>query len=77
MSSHLPKQLALKMDGAKAYSQYLTVGAIMACTQGLEVLTSRRVMVVSVEGTGVSWPGSAASADLAGSSKYSNEILEH
>ena len=77
MSSHLPKQLALKMDGAKASSQYLTVGAIMACTQGLEVLTSRRVMALSVEGTTVSWPGAAASADLGGSSKYSSEILEH
>ena len=65
------------MDGAKASSQYSTVGAVMACTQGLEVLISRRVMAVSVEGTAVSWPGAAASADLGGSSKYSSEILEH
>ena len=33
-------------------------------------------MAVSVEGTGVSRPGAAASADLGGSSKYSSEILE-
>ena len=77
MSSHLPKQLALKMNGAKASSQCSTVGAIMARTQGLEVLTSRRVMALSVEGTAMSGPGAAASADLGGSSKYSSEILEH
>ena len=70
MSSHLLKQLALKMDVAKTSSQYSTVGAIMACTQGLKVLTSRRVMALRIEGTAVSWPGAAASADLGGSSKY-------
>ena len=43
---------------------------------GLEAPTSRRVVAVSVEGTGVSRPGAAASADLGGSSKYSSEILE-
>ena len=37
---------------------------------------SRWVVVVSVEGTGTSPPGVAASADLGGSSKYSSEILE-
>ena len=77
MSSHLPKQLALKIDGIKESSQYSTVGAIMARTQGLEVLTSRRVMALSVEETTVSWPRAAASSDLGGSSKYSSEILEH
>ena len=33
-------------------------------------------MAVSVEGIGVSRPGSVASADLGSSSKYSSEILE-
>ena len=48
----------------------------MARTQGLEVLTSRRVMALSVEGTAMSGPGATASADLGGSSKYLSEILE-
>ena len=76
VTTHLPKQLALKMDGAKASSRYSTVGALTARFQGLEAPTSRRVVAVSVEGTGVSRPGAAASADLGGSSKYSSEILE-
>ena len=75
VTTHLPKQLALKMDGAQASSRYSTVGAVTALA-GLEAPTSRRVVAVSVEGTGVSRPGAAASADLGGSSKYSSEILE-
>ena len=63
------------MDGAQASSRYSTVGAVTAFT-GLEAPTSRRVVAVSVEGTGVSRPGAAASADLGGSSKYSNENFE-
>ena len=34
------------------------------------------IVVVSVEGTGVSQPEAAASEDFGGSSKYSSEILE-
>ena len=63
------------MDGAQASSRYSTVGAVTAFT-GLEAPMSRRVVAVSVEGIGVSWPGSVASADLCSSSKYSSEILE-
>ena len=56
------------MDGAQASSRYSTVGAVTALA-GLEAPTSRRVVAVSVEGTGVSRPGAAASADLGSSSK--------
>ena len=75
VTTHLPNQSAPKMDGAQASSRYSTVGAVTALA-GLEAPTSRRVVAVSVEGTGVSRPGAAASADLGGSSKYSSEILE-
>ena len=34
------------------------------------------VGAVTIDGTGVSWPGATASADVGGSSKYSSEILE-
>jgi hypothetical protein len=38
--------------------------------------TSRRAWGFGVEGSGVSPPGTAPSADLGGSSKYSSENLE-
>ena len=38
--------------------------------------TSRRVAVVSAEGTGVRPAGAATGADLGGSSNYSSENLE-
>jgi hypothetical protein len=42
----------------------------------LEVVSSRRVAVVSIEGAGVRPAGAATGADLGGSSKYSSENLE-
>ena len=42
----------------------------------LEVASSRRVAVVSIEGAGVRPAGAATGADLGGSSKYSSENLE-
>ena len=49
VTTHLPKQLALKMDGAVALSPYSTVSAI---TRKCDVDTSKRVVVVCVEGDG-------------------------
>ena len=63
------------MDGAQASSRYSTVGAVTA-RQGLEAPTSRRVVAISLEAYGVSRSGAVASADLGGSSKYSNETME-
>ena len=42
----------------------------------LDVVSSRRVAVVSIEGAGVRPAGAATGADLGGSSKYSSENLE-
>jgi hypothetical protein len=42
----------------------------------VDVSTSRRVAVVSVEGAGVRPAGAATGADLGGSSNYSSENLE-
>ena len=75
VTTHLPKQLALKMDGAKARHLYSTVGAEPA----LEALTLQRVG--RSRGwrrrlLGVNLAGAAHGADLGGSSKYSREALE-
>ncbi len=43
---------------------------------GSQAPTSRRAVAVSAEASGVSPRGAAASADLGGSSKYSNENFE-
>ena len=75
VTTHLPKQLALKMDGAQASSRYSTAGAVLACS-GLEAPASRKVAGVCVEGSSVSWSGASSGADLGGSSKYSSETLE-
>ena len=78
VTTHLPKQLALKMDGAEASCLYPTVVA------GRAPLTECRLMPRRVggsrrcaqKGLGSSLPGAAAGADLGGSSKYSSEALE-
>ena len=75
VTTHLPKQLALKMDGAKARHLYSTVGAELA----LAALTLQRVG--RSRGwrrrlLGVNLAGAAHGADLGGSSKYSREALE-
>ena len=71
----LPKQLALKMDGAKAPHLYSTVGA----EQAFEVPTLQRVG--RSRGwrrrlLGVNLAGAARGADLGGSSKYSSGNFE-
>ena len=75
VTTHLPKQLALKMDGAKASHSYRTVVA----EQELgfpEATTSRKVAGVARKALGVNPAGAAPGADLGGSSKYSREALE-
>jgi hypothetical protein len=75
VTTHLPKQLALKMDGAKASHLYPTVDAEQAL-RGPEVSTSRKVAGVARKALGVNLAGAALGADLGGSSKYSREALE-
>ncbi|KAL0103864.1 hypothetical protein PUN28_017901 [Cardiocondyla obscurior] len=84
-TTHLPKQLALKMDGAGSVEPILAVSGKWAAvgrawvtprpelTGRHEALTSRRVATVCAEGSGASLPGAAVGADLGGSSKYSSE----
>ena len=74
VTTHLPNQLALKMDGARASGLYRTVVAIPSST--CDAPTSRQVAAVSLEVWGASPDGAAAGADLGGSSKYSNENFE-
>ena len=75
VTTHLPKQLALKMDGAKASHLYPTVAAEQTF-QSLEAATSRKVAGVAQKALGVNLAGAASGADLGGSSKYSREALE-
>ena len=82
VTTHLPKLLALKMDGAEASCLYSAVGAKEVSGRRArragrrQVPTSRRVAAVSAEGQGVGPSGAAVGADLGGSSKYSSEALE-
>ncbi|KAL0264040.1 UNVERIFIED_CONTAM: hypothetical protein PYX00_010833 [Menopon gallinae] len=81
VTTHLPKKLALKMDGAEASCLYSAVSrqseAIRSRTDpssspdeyGGRGGVRRRALVARR-------PGAAASADLGGSSKYSKEALE-
>ena len=75
VTTHLPKQLALKMDGAKAPHLYSTVSAEQAFTAPKQKRVGRsqgwrgRLL-------GVNLAGAAPGADLGGSSKYSREALE-
>ena len=73
VTTHLPNQLALKMDGAVALDLYR---AVDGNTTMKHVSTSRRAAEVSLEALDVSLGGAASGADLGGSSKYSNENFE-
>ena len=75
VTTHLPKQLALKMDGAKAPHSYPTVGAEQT-PRGPDAPTSRKVAGVARKALGANLAGAAPGADLGGSSKYSREALE-
>jgi hypothetical protein len=54
VTTHLPKQLALKMDGAEASCLYSAVRGNMTAPSGevQDAVTSRRVAVVCAEGSG-------------------------
>ena len=75
VTTHLPKQPALKMDGAKASYLYLAVG-VRAGPCGPDDPTSRQVGPVARKALGVILAGAAGCADLGGSSKYSRGALE-
>ena len=78
VTTHLPKQLALKMDGAQASCLYSAVTAIRAGMKqwpAHEGVTSRRVAAVCAEVSVVRLHGAAVGADLGGSSKYTSEAL--
>ena len=69
VTTHLPNQLALKMDGAQAGHR------------DQAIVANARLPRVGGRGGrgkafGVSQSGTASSADLGGSSKYSNENFE-
>ena len=69
VTTHLPNESALKKDGAQACGLYLAV------------VTNARSPRVGGRGgrgkaLGASLGGTASSADLGGSSKYSNENFE-
>ncbi|KAL7294983.1 hypothetical protein TKK_0011693 [Trichogramma kaykai] len=68
VTTHLPKQLALKMDGAEASRLYSAVSGKWGSVSLSLLFTGK--------GLGVSLPGAAVGADLGGSSKYSSEALE-
>jgi hypothetical protein len=81
VTTHLPKQPALKMDGAVASGLYSTVAGKRSdrAREGAIAFTPRRVgwsRRCARKGLGVSPPGAAVGADLGGSSKYSSEVLE-
>jgi hypothetical protein len=76
VTTHLPKQLALKMDGAQAPHSYPTVAAEQASFKSPDAATSRKVAGVARKALGVNLAGAALGADLGGSSKYSREALE-
>ena len=74
VTTHLPKQLALKMAWRSSILPILDRrGTTGLRRRGLEAPASRGVAGVSAEGTGVGRPGAASGADLGGSSKYSRE----
>ena len=77
VTTHLPKQLALKMDGAQALNLHLTVnGNHLTCLGIMYALTSRKNVVIPSKVSDVSQPGGVTITDLGGSSKYSSETLE-
>ena len=76
VTTHLPKQPALKMDGALASGPYSTVEAVLALARARMLSTSREVQGCAWKGFDVNLPGAAPGTDLGGSSKYLSEILK-
>ena len=72
VTTHLPNQPALKMDGAVAWNLYwigrVSIYASKPCRVG--------GCCDSMEATGVSRGGAVTGTDLGSSSNYSSEILE-
>ena len=62
------------MDGARVTDLYPTVVAEALC-HWCQATTSRRVVMVSVDGEGADLARASISADLGGSSKYTSENL--
>jgi hypothetical protein len=75
VTTHLPNQLALKMDGARASGPYSAATDIKRDV-ARQVVASRRVATVALKVSSVDSPGAAVGVDLGGSSKYSSENLE-
>uniref|UniRef100_A0A183BPL7 Ig-like domain-containing protein n=1 Tax=Globodera pallida TaxID=36090 RepID=A0A183BPL7_GLOPA len=73
VTTHLPNQLALKMDGAGAGHLYSAVIGLYATAVDSLAMTCRRVVVVALKALGVGPAGASTSADLGGSSKYSSQ----
>src|SRR3954462_6530913 len=69
VTTHLPNQLAPKMDGAEARDPHPAIGAIVMA-RGVGGRGGR------CKTRGASPGGAAVGADLGGSSKYSNENFE-
>ncbi|CAL9142661.1 unnamed protein product, partial [Musa hybrid cultivar] len=69
VTTHLPNQLAPKMDGAEARDPHPAIGGERQAPM------SRRARR-SPQNPGASPGGAAVGADLGGSSKYSNENFE-
>ena len=76
VTTHLPKQPALKMDGALASGPYSTVEAELGLLGARMLSTSRGVQRCAWKGFDVNLPGAASGTDLGGSSKYLSEILK-
>ena len=74
VTTDLPRKPARKMDGAQAIDRYLT--ASLERSLGRIRLVSRGASGYDFEIVRVSSCGVAWSADLGGSSKYSNESFE-
>ena len=73
VTTHLPNQLALKMDGAEASHPHPPVAAASGRPRRVG---GRGGPFVSGAARGASTGGAASGADLGGSSKYSREDLE-
>ena len=75
VTTHLPKQPALKMDGALAFGLYSAVETELVY-RARTFSTSRGVQGCAWKGLDASLPGAAPGTDLGGSSKYLSEILK-
>ncbi|CAB0034374.1 unnamed protein product [Trichogramma brassicae] len=84
VTTHLPKQLALKMDGAEASRLYSAVSGKWGSVSrfgggsGHEALTSRRgSRRCAQKGLGVSLPGAAVGADLLGGRRVTSPLPDY